>query len=120
MDAYKSLLSQLDASPVLLDIGASGAPPAIWDSIAEHSTYVGFDPDLREMKDIARGRYRRTVIVNSAVTCGQGHDVNFYFTRSPFCSSTLRPNTPAIQNYIFSDLFIVDREATVPATTLDS
>src|SRR5262249_46181376 len=62
-DAYSRLLSQVPPEPVLVDVGASGAPPTIWDSLARHSAYIGFDPDLREIREIPGGRYRRAIIV---------------------------------------------------------
>ena len=113
------LLSDLDIHPVLVDIGASGAPPAIWDSIASHSTYVGFDPDLREIHEVPDSRFHRAVIVNEAITSSTDKEVRFYLTKSPYCSSTLRPDTEALADYIFSDLFTVERETAVRATTLN-
>ncbi len=113
------LLSDLDIHPVLIDIGASGAPPAIWDSIAPHSIYVGFDPDLRDMHEIPESRFHRAVIVNEATSSGEDKEVLFYLTKSPACSSTLRPDAEALSDYVFSDLFTVEKETTVRATTLN-
>src|SRR5437016_11393833 len=117
--AIDRLLVELDIHPVLIDIGASGAPPDIWDLIAPHSTYVGFDPDLREMHEISDGRFQRAVIVNEAVSAEEVREVLFYLTKSPYCSSTLPPDTGALSDYIFSDLFAVEKETTVRATTLN-
>lgn len=113
------LLADLDIHPVLIDIGASGAPPAIWDSIAPHSIYVGFDPDLREMHEISDSRFHRAVIVNKAITSSEDKEVLFYLTKSPYCSSTLKPDTDALSDYSFSDLFTVEKKTTVHATTLN-
>lgn len=114
------LLADLDIHPVLIDIGASGAPPAIWGSIAPHSIYVGFDPDLREMHEIPDSRFQRAVIVDEAISSNaEDQDILFYLTKSPYCSSTLKPDTDALSDYVFSDLFTVDRETTVHATTLN-
>src|SRR2546423_5433606 len=113
------LLSDLDIHPVLIDIAASGAPPGIWDTIASHSTYVGFDPDLRDIHEVPDSRFHRAVIVNEAITSSTDKEVRFYLTKSPYCSSTLRPDTEALADYIFSDLFTVERETAVRATTLN-
>src|SRR5450759_4752197 len=119
-DTISRLLAQLDAHPVLLDIGASGAPPRIWDAIASRSIYVGFDPDSREMREISNGHYQKAIIVNEAVVAAEANEVSFYLTRSPFCSSTLPPDPGALSDYLFSDLFAVERQAKVRATTFNS
>src|SRR2546423_5472708 len=113
------LLSDLDIHPVLIDIAASGAPPGIWDTIAPHSIYVGFDPDLRDIHEIPDSRFHRAVIVNEAISSSDDKEVLFYLTKSPACSSTLKPDTDALADYVFSDLFIVEKETIVQATTLN-
>ena len=119
--AFERLLSGLDFGPVLIDIGASGAPPAIWRPIAPHSVYVGFDPDLRDMQQTTGQSYARSVIINEAVAADTGRThAHFYFTKSPPCSSTLEPDAPSLAEYLFAELFVVEREADVPATTLDA
>ena len=115
------LLMELGIHPVLVDIGASGRPPSIWDEIAQQSIYVGFDPDLRELHEVSEGKFFRSLIVNKAVISEKGgSQAVFYLTMSPYCSSTLRPDMDSLSNYLFYNLFVVEREATVPATTLDS
>jgi hypothetical protein len=120
-EAIPYLLSKLDLYPILVDIGASGAPPNMWERIARHSIYVGFDPDLRETREVSDGRFYKAYIINKAVTTDREKEkVQFYFTNSPYCSSTLRPDSESLASFLFSDLFTVERESTVPATTLDS
>jgi hypothetical protein len=119
--AFDQLLSKLDRRPVLLDIGAAVAPPEIWQPIASHSVYVGFDPDPREMQPPMNHPYYKTVIVNEAVTHDAGRtEAHFYFTKSPTCSSTLKPDAASLGEYLFADLFVVERETDVRATTLDA
>jgi hypothetical protein len=119
--AFHRLLSGLDCGPVRIDIGASGAPPSIWRPIAPHSVYVGFDPDLRDMQQTTGQSYSRSVIINEAVAADAGRThAHFYFTKSPPCSSTLRPDAPSLAEYLFAELFVVEREADVPAATLDA
>src|SRR3989442_9699522 len=119
--AFELLLSKLDRRPVLIDIGAAVAPPEVWQPIAPHSVYVGFDPDLREMQARAEHPYHQAVIVNEAVTGDAGRSpAHFYFAKSPTCSSTLKPDAASLGEYLFADLFVVEREAGVRATTLDA
>jgi FkbM family methyltransferase len=116
----RALLEEVGAAPVLVDVGASLGTPPIWAPIAAASTYVGFDPDSREMSTSAAHGYRKAVIVNEAVTSEPGKsEIGFYLTRTPTCSSTLEPNLEALSNYHFRDLFEVERQATVRAATLD-
>jgi len=115
------LLLRSELHPVLVDIGSSGGPPDVWHKIAPHSIYVGFDPGQEQTRELVQGRFYKTIIINEAVTSGQGTDqALFYFTRSPSCSSTLRPDAESLSHYLFSDLFVVEREGAVPSTSLDS
>src|SRR6185369_7156805 len=115
------LLRFFGADPVLVDVGASAGAPGIWEAIAPASTYVGFDPDSREMDGAGQGGFRRTVIVSEAVTADpEAKEVRFYLTRSPFCSSTLEPDMAALANYHFSELFVTERQGSAPASTLDA
>lgn len=115
------LLSSFNIHPVLVDVGASGAPPDIWNKIARFAIYVGFDPDRREVHHEFEQRFHSAKILNEAITCDkQATEVLFYLTKSPYCSSTLEPNTQALSNYIFSDLFEIEKTVTAPAIRLDS
>lgn len=115
------LLLRLDIHPVLIDIGSSGGPPDIWEKIARHSIYVGFDPSQGETQEQGQGRFYKAIIVNKAVTSEKKTDeVLFYFTKSPSCSSTLKPDAKSLSQYLFADLFVVEKKGAVLATSLDS
>jgi hypothetical protein len=120
INAIHDLLVQLNIRPVLLDIGAAGDPPQIWDALAPRSVYVGFDPDLREMREASDGRFHKSIIANEAVVAAAADEVSFYLTQSPQCSSTLPPDSASLANYLFSDLFAVESQAKVRATTLNA
>src|SRR5215831_19351761 len=119
--AIEPLLRQLDIHPILVDVGASAGPPAIWQPLAGRSTYVGFDPDRRDFPDAPAGGYARALIVPEAVVVDAAQaQAHFYLTRSPYCSSTLAPDTGALDDYAFAGEFEVEGEASVPATTLEA
>lgn len=119
-DFFTELHKTLNISPVLVDIGASVGSPSIWDPIAKFSTYVGFDPDLRDLKRVPDTPFNEAVIVNKAVVpYARDGKVNFYLTRSPYCSSTLIPDDQALEDYVFADLFEVVDRVTVEASTLE-
>src|SRR6185436_5595133 len=119
------LFARCDIEPVLIDIGASGGTPRIWTSIRSHSTYVGFDGDSREMTHHPQeAEFRHARFVHEAITADPaagagGGKVRFYLTRSPYCSSTLRPNTLVTDNFLSAESFIIDREEEVTASSLD-
>jgi FkbM family methyltransferase len=114
------LLNELNITPVLMDVGASGEPPAIWNDLAENSIYIGFDPDLREIHEDRVAGYRRSIIVNEAVAGAKDAGaLEFYLTRSPFCSTSLPPDPAAASHWIESNRFEVENRTTVRATTVD-
>jgi hypothetical protein len=119
--AFNKLLEELGIHPVLIDVGSSGATPEVWEGIARHSIYVGFDPDLREIYETSEGHFHQSVTINEAITSDPAStEVSLYLTRFAYCSSTLRPDTESLSNFLFADLFTVESEARVKAATLDS
>src|SRR5215207_3012440 len=107
--------------PVLVDIGAAGGAPEMWQSIASESIYVGFDPDLRDMTDSVGGEFHRRFILNKAVTTDPSlSEIEFYLTEYPHCSSTLAPNMKSVWDYSFHDYFITNRKANVASITLNA
>ncbi|MCI1279431.1 MAG: FkbM family methyltransferase [Nitrospira sp.] len=115
------LLQELQIHPILADIGASVGFPEMWNPIAVQSIYLGFDPDLREPREETQGVFFKSIVVDEAVTADPSvAEAMFYFTKSPTCSSTLRPDAQSLSNYVFFDLFAVEKEGRVRATTLNA
>jgi hypothetical protein len=114
------LLTQQEIEPVLVDIGASGGSPRIWQPIRALSTYVGFDPDTRDIRHPQQGEFRHARIVHEVITANGDDRVTFFLTRSPYCSSTLRPNAPVTDNFLSADSFIVERQESAPASNLNA
>jgi hypothetical protein len=112
------VLTATAASPVLVDLGASGTPPPAWGSISRHSVYIGFDPDRRDLQPDASSPFGISHIVPAAVIADDSRTARFYLTSSPYCSSTLEPDHDSLQAYLMAPLFVVESEAEVPATTL--
>ncbi len=114
-------LTLLNIHPVLLDIGAAGPRPKIWQPIAQQSFYVGFDADHRELEKSSIGKFYQTKMISEAVTEDQTcSEVPFFLTKSPYCSSRLKPNSRSLASFLFSDLFEVERETEVRATSLNA
>ena len=115
-----AMMRDMDIHPVLLDIGASSAPPGIWDKIAGHSVYVGFDPDRRSSEGDVDELYYRADFVPDAVTCKTDDQLKFYLTSKPHCSSTLHPDNESLSEFLFADFFRVVSETTVRAAAYDA
>ena len=118
--AIDQVLGRRQLNPVLLDIGASGPPRSSFDLLARHAIFVGFDPDLREIRELTTTPFYRALMVNEAVTVGEKAEIPFFLTRSPYCSSTLEPDLDALANYSFVDEFRVEQRTLVKATTLSA
>jgi hypothetical protein len=113
------LLVDNDITPLLVDVGASIGPPEAWEPIAPSSIYLGFDPDQRDTHQLEGSPFLKAFVVNQAVVADPGNRAHFFLTRSPYCSSTLRPREADLADYIFSDLFDVEREVDVAAGTIE-
>ncbi|MGB2866982.1 MAG: hypothetical protein WBD36_00905 [Bacteroidota bacterium] len=99
----------VDAPPVLLDIGASGGLHPDWNILAPYAHCLAFEPDSRERNRIEtmKSRFKQLFVMDAVVTAGQKAETDFYLTRSPFCSSTLKPRTESLKHWAFADLFDV-------------
>jgi len=113
------LLQQLEVQPVLVDVGAAGAPPGIWEEIAPRSIYVGFDPEPAGNEIAALTRYARAIRIERAVSPRQDvATLPLYLTRLRCCSSTLKPRSTALADHLFVPLFDVERETSIEAVPL--
>ena len=114
----RNLVKKYKIHPVLIDIGASGKPPKVWNDIKLYSRYVGFDPDSRDIPDSKLLGYWKANIIDKAVVAGEDQSVNIFLTKSPHCSSVLNPDLDALKHYAWHDLFIVLEKTKVSAISL--
>jgi hypothetical protein len=111
-------LARAGVSLTLVDIGASLEPFPPFRPLLGHATYVGFDPDSRELHTEASEAGRR-IVVDKAVVAEAGRaTARFFLTRNPTASSTLRPLADEVAPYLHAYRYDVVDEAEVPATTL--
>jgi hypothetical protein len=109
-----------DRPPVCVDVGASGELPSDWRILAPYSMCVAFDADDRDFRveDSATSEWRRLVKMNRLVAENPADNVDFYLTRSPHCSSRLKPNLRALEPWLFHDLFEIEGTVALPAISL--
>lgn len=119
-DVIDELLAAHGIEPILVDVGASGGTPRVWQPIRSHATYVGFDGDTREVHHAQEDEFKHACFAHEVITCDGEAEVTFYLTRSPYCSSTLRPNPAITDNFLSADSFIIDRTERAKASTLNA
>ena len=107
--------------PLLIDIGASGEIYAKWKDIAKYCFCIAFDADDRDFTaEVQEGQgYKKLYKINRIVSADAEETKTFYLTRSPHCSSTLRPDKQRLADWEFSPLFEVEREVTLPSILLN-
>ena len=109
-----------ETPPVVLDIGASGPVPKEWDKISKYSHCIAFDGDDREFPASGQGtdawkKYHRfKSICSPDAECS----AEFFLTKFPFCSSTLKPDQKALADWEFAHLFEVKGVASQKTTTI--
>lgn len=110
------------APPVLVDVGAAGGVTPVWRKIARYAIGVGFEPDARDaarLTDDNRVFKKWVYCAGLVAPSGEGgSERKFYLTRSPHCSSLLKPRHDLLADWCFAGLFAVDRIGAVPAVTL--
>lgn len=97
----------INRPPVLIDIGASGQLHKKWKLIAKYSICMAFDADDREFGFIEKEEYsfKKLFVYNCIVSDENKTDQVFYLTKSPYCSSILKPDYNNLANYSFADMF---------------
>ena len=106
--------------PVLIDIGASGALHRCWKKIAKYSTCIAFDADSREMKIIenAKSDFKTLYVYNCIVSDKDEGEVDFYLTKSPYCSSVLKPDIQNLKVWAYADKFKITGKSKIKAKQL--
>jgi FkbM family methyltransferase len=106
--------------PVLIEVGASGGTNAKWRALAPYSICIAFDPDTRAMAAVHEetSGYRRLHVIPAAAAADSVSEAEFHLTRSPYCSSRLRPDAAALGDWSFARLFDVERTVRVPCVGL--
>ncbi|OLT61228.1 FkbM family methyltransferase [Moorena bouillonii] len=122
MQITKSVIKKLtehNISLILADIGASGDSWSVFKVLKPISNLLRFDPDLRDIREVKGTNEHRVVTINRAVVEQDCDEVEFYLTKSPYCSSTLKPDHEKLKSFAYADWFEVEKVVSVPAITLN-
>ncbi len=97
----------ISSPPILVDIGASGQLHKKWKLIAKYSICIAFDADEREFGFIEKeqSNFKKLFVYNCIVSDENKSDQLFYLTKSPYCSSILKPDLNNLANYSYADIF---------------
>ena len=90
---------------VLIDIGASGELHTEWKEIAKYSNCIAFDADSRDFStDTTNSKFKKLHLINAIVSDKEDEKTKFYLTKSPYCSSVLKPVENELSNWWFNKL----------------
>lgn len=106
-----------DSPPVLIDIGASGKMYPKWKKIAKYSICIAFDADYRDF-NLKKNQYKKIYTYNYIVQDKNIDEADFYLTRSPHCSSLLKPDIDSLQDWSYTSLFEVEKTEKVKTVML--
>ncbi len=106
--------------PVLVDIGASGEIDKKWKKLAPYSICLIFDADDREFGYSASegSGFKKLYIYNSIVSDEPGEETDFFLTKSPYCSSSLEPDSHGLSDWFFADKFTIEKKVRLKNKTL--
>jgi hypothetical protein len=107
----------IEKPPVLIDIGASEHIHSKWKMIAKYSVCLAFDADERDFQFVEKekSRFKKLLVYNCIVLDKDQTKADFFFTKSPYCSSLLVPDTISLKPYIHSHLFEVEKKVELNA-----
>ena len=110
----------VDRPPVLVDIGGAGGTDGLWRRISRYCHCLTFDADASDFQaeTTEGGRWRRLSVIHAAVSEGSAPYMPFFLTRSPHCSSTLRPASDSLRSWHFGTQFDVVGEVEIPAVSI--
>ncbi|MEW5819372.1 MAG: hypothetical protein AB1782_04215 [Cyanobacteriota bacterium] len=96
--------------PVLIDIGASNSINPKWKKIAKYSICIAFEADNRDIDFVEKKSkdYKKLFLFNKIVIDNDNKEIDFYLTKFPYCSSVLKPDSKALEDWVFSNMFEVN------------
>lgn len=123
MDIIDKILQRpeiVNNPPVLVDVGSSGELNQQWKKIAKYSICIAFDADDREIDFLEQEskEYKKLIIFKRILTDLEQDKLDFYLTKSPFCSSALSPENDKLSAWYFHPLFEIEKKVKLKAVTL--
>ena len=106
--------------PVVLDIGASGETFPSWKNLIPFSHCIAFEPDDRESSALenSKKKWKKFSSFKAIATSDSSEELDFFLTKSPFCSSILRPDRKALSDWEFAHLFDIEKKTSIQSSSV--
>jgi len=101
--------------PVLFDIGGSGGIHNAFKAIEKFSIVICVDADNRDFNNESN---KNRISINKIISSEENNRTDFYLTKSPHCSSTLKPLNDSLIEYSFSKLFEISEKVSLESVTI--
>ncbi len=108
--------------PVLIDIGASETIHKKWKLFSKYAICIAFDADDRDfiVKEEENNNFKKLYTFNCIVSDYDSNSSDFYLTKSPYCSSLLKPNKDGLNKLLFAPLFEIEKIKKTKTVALNS
>jgi len=104
---------------VLVDVGASGGIERAMLQLKKHLHFIGFEPDDREYKNLAKNANKSLVYLNIGLY-KEKTTVDFHLTRKQQVSSIYKPNAEFLKNFNNPERYEVVDVVKVDVDSLDN
>ena len=101
--------------PVLIDVGASDEINNSWKKLSKYSICLGFDTNIQNNKSDTS--YKKFYLIKGLIS-NKNEKKNFYFTFDKNCSSSLKPVSKDIKEYLFNKKFQIKKITKIKYMTL--
>ncbi len=121
IDELFSLDELTNHPPVLIDIGASESTHKLWKMFSRYSICIAYDADDRQIgyTEKVTKNFKKLYVYNCIVTNKDDSKTEFFLTESPFCSSTLEPDTESLKVWAYAGKFKVIDKIEINAKNLN-
>lgn len=118
MDIIQKILNHKsfkNKPPILFHLGASGSLHPAFLKLKNYSVIVGVDGDER---DFDKEKTSKNIKISQIISDKKGKQ-KFYLTKSPHCSSLLKPKFSELNQWTFKNKFLISKTIKVNTTTIN-
>ena len=115
------LFERLDIHPILVEVGATGPTPIVWNEIARHGKYIGLGRDAAVGNLKCRRSFYHTELLEDLIVPSEEAygAAPFHVAQNSIYSSLLLPN-PTVQNDFLARECSFQEKVALRATTLNA
>ena len=107
---------------MLIDIGASETINKKWKLFSKYAICIAFDADNRDfnVKEEENKNFKELYTFNCIVSDYDSGSSDFFLTKSPYCSSLLKPKYDKLNELLFAPLFEIEKIKKIQTVSLNS